>query len=178
MNNAIDTVLESLNEICDLNVLHYSQTSEGHGNFYLLEQSSLQVLRILHLDTPVEVKHIFSERHRIYQQIESIKKVTSVKGFLDMAIPLVQNGNFACKDLTLIINSHIELKSHDDGEVHLTSGKAAQLLDVMKKILTFEGYDPNLLTEIMNRPNIYHKLERPDKILSSYQTFDELIDSF
>jgi hypothetical protein len=173
----MDVVFESINEVYDLKVLRYSVTSEGHDYFYLLEQSSLLVLRIMPLDTPLEVKYIFSERDRIFRQIESIKKIKTVGEFLDLVIPLVESGYFDCKDLTLIVNAQIELTSHDEGEVHLTSGRIIQLRDILVKLLTVEDYDPNLLTEIMNRPNLYHKLERRGKILSSHRTFQELLDA-
>jgi hypothetical protein len=178
MSNLVDDVFRSLSEFSDLTVLRYDQTPEGDDSFYLLEQSSLLVLSELPLNTPIEVTEVFSERHRIYQKSEIIKASRTVQEFLNTAIPLVENGSFPCKDLNIIVNHRIKVTSHDDGEVHLVSEKNSPLLDLMNKILTRQKYKPGLLTEIINRPNLYHKIERPDKILSSYKTFEELLETF
>ncbi|MDO6431523.1 hypothetical protein Q4E93_13040 [Flavitalea sp. BT771] len=127
MSNFEDAVFRSLNEICDLTVLRYCRTSEGHDSFYLLEQSSILVLRELPSNTPIEVTGFFSERHRIYQKTEIIKASRTVQEFLNTAIPLVENGSFPCNDLTIIVNHRIKLTSHDDGEVHLISEKSSPL---------------------------------------------------
>lgn len=178
MNNFEDTVFRSLNEICDLSVLRYCQTSEGYDSFYLLELSSLLILREFPLNTTIDVTEVFSERHRIAQKSEIIRASRTVQEFLNIAIPLVENGSFPCNDLTVIIDHRIKLTCHDDGEVNLVSEKGSHLLDLMEKVLTRQGYKPSLLTEIVNRPNLYHKTERPDKILSSFKTFEELLETF
>jgi hypothetical protein len=177
-SNFADDVLRSLSELSDLTVLRYDQTSEGDDRFYLLEQSSLLVLREFPSDTPMEVTEVFSERHRISQKSEIIKASRTVQGFLNIVIPLVENGSFPCKDLTIIVNHRIELTSHDDGEVCLVFEKGTHLFDLMNKILTRQKYNPSLLLEIINRPNLYHKIERPDKISSSFKTFEELLETF
>jgi len=178
MSNFIDDVFRSLSELNDLTVLRYDQTSEGDDRFYLLEQSSLLVLREFPSDTPIEVTEVFSERHRISQKSEIIKASRTVQEFLNIIIPLVENGSFPCNDLTIIVNHRIKLTSHDDGEVCLVFEKDSHLLDLMNKILTRQKYNPSLLIEIINRPNLYHKTERPDKITSSYKTFEELLETF
>jgi hypothetical protein len=123
------------------------------------------------------VTSLFSERHRIFQKIDVIKSAKNVKKFLDITLPLVEHGNFPCKGITIIIDNQIELDSHDDGEIHLVSSNRPFLQDLIKKILTRQRFDINLLNDIIHRPNLYHKLERPNKIVSSYTSFDEVIEA-
>lgn len=106
-----------------------------------------------------------------------IKSTKSVKEFLDITLPLVEHGNFPCKDITIIIDNQIKLDSHDDGEIHLVSSNRPFLQDLIKKILTRQHFAPNLLDDIVDRPNLYHRLERPNKIVSSYASFEEVIEA-
>ncbi len=173
----MDTVFNSIDDICDLTIAWFNQSPDGDDYYYFSEQSSLQVLRELPIDTDIKVTDIFSERHRIFQKTDTIKTAKTVGQFLDVVLPLVEHGNFSCKEITIIIDNQIKLDSHDDGEVHLVSSNTHLLQNLISKILTRQHYDPKLLTDIIGRPNLYHKLERPNRILSSYATFDEVIEA-
>lgn len=166
-----------MDEICELEFVRYSQTSEGQDYFYINEQSSLQVLRELPLSTPINVTGIFSHRHRIAKQVDAIKASKNIANLLEIVLPLVENGNFPCDDFTVILNNEIELQSHDDGEVHLSSFNKASLHDLLAKVFARQGFNPKILFEVISQPNLYHRLERPDKIVGTYKTFDEVIDA-
>jgi hypothetical protein len=170
-------IIKTIDDICELTIALYTKPDLGKDYFYFNEQSSLQALREVPSDTKIKVTNIFSERHRIAQKIGKIRDVTTVNEFLDIVLPLVENGNFPCTDITVIINDTIELRSHDDGEIHLVSSNRAELEDLAKKILKRQGYDIKLLEEISAKRGIYCKLEKPDKIISTYSSFEEVINS-
>ena len=174
----MDTVFNSIEEVCDFNIVRYHQTPDGQDYYYLLELSALQVLREIPIETPLKVTKIFSQRQRIAQKIDTILTTTTVKEFLDIMIPLVEGGSLPCDDLSILIDNRILLSSHDDGEVHLSSIQINELQDLIKKILLRQGFSLDTLNEIRSNPNQYLKLERPNKILVKYDTFDEVIENF
>jgi hypothetical protein len=166
-----------MDDICDLTIANFSLTTNGEEYFCFNEQSSIQVLRELPIETGIKVANLFSERHRISQKVDAIKKTGDVKGFFEIVLPLVEHGNFPCTDITIIIDNQIKLSSHDDGEVHLVSTSRDFLHDLIKKMLVRQHYDPGILTQIINKPNLYHRLEKPNKIIASYKSFDEVIEA-
>lgn len=174
----MDTVLNSIEEVCDFNIVRYHQTPDGQDYYYLLELSTLLVLREIPLDTPLRVTEIFSQRQRITQAIEKILATKTVKEFLDIVLPLVEGGCLPCDDLSILIDNQIQLSSHDDGEVHLASFHFKELQDLLKNILVRQGFSTDILKETRVNANQYLKLERPNKILAKYDTFDEVIENF
>lgn len=173
----MEGVFNSINDVCNLEFINYHQTEDGLDYFYLMELSSLQVLRELSINTPVQVTEVFSQRHRIAKREEVIKAANTVGELFDIVLPLVENGNFPCDTFNLIIDNETKLESHDDGEVHISSSKTAYLHELILKVFTRQQYSHSLLTKIINQPNLYHKIERPDKIVISYKTFEAVIDA-
>ena len=173
----MDTAFNSIDNVIDFNIIRFDQTSDGEDYFYLMEQSALQVLREFPNETSIKVISLFSERHRVAKEVDKILSITSLAQFFKTVLPLVEGGNFPCKDLTIELDNEIELSSHDDGEVHLISSNILRLRELIKKILYRQHYDVNLLLHVINNPNVYHKLEPPDKIVATYKTFDELIEA-
>ncbi len=102
----------------------------------------------------------------------NVKRLAEVAG-----LELQLLGKPTSVDFTVVLNGGIELQSHDDGEVHLTSQDKKSLYDLLTKVFARQGFDSKLLFDVISRPNLYHKLERPDKIVSSYKTFEEVIDA-
>jgi hypothetical protein len=177
MGNPMTTVFTTIDEMCDLDIIRYSQTSEGQDSFHLSEQSPLQVLRELPVNTFIEITEIYSQRHRIAQKVNQIKCATTIKELLAIVTPLVENGNFPCDNLALIINGNLLLQSHNDYDVHLASENFEFIRDLVQKVLVRQHYDQSLLFKIISNPDLYHKLERPDKILFRYRTLDEVLDA-
>jgi hypothetical protein len=177
MGNLMETVFNSIDDVCELTIGRYNLTADGEDYFYFNEQSSLQVLRELSIHTPVEVTYIYSERHRIFQKIENIKAAKTVGDVLNIVLPLVENGNFPCKDFKIVIDRKIKLESHDDGEIHLISAKKPELQKLIKRIFVRQYFNPNIVDDIISRPNLYHRLERPKSIIASYTTMDEVIEA-
>jgi hypothetical protein len=177
MGNLMDTVFNSIDDFCELTIGRYNLTADGEDYFYFNEQSSLQVLRELSIHTPIEVTYLYSERHRIFQKIESIKAAKTVGDALNIILPLVENGNFPCKDFKIVIDKKIKLESHEDGEVHLISAQKAELLKLIKRIFVRQYFNPDIVDDIIIRPNLYHRLERPNSIIASYSTMDEVIEA-
>jgi len=173
----MDSIFKSIDDVTDFDVVQYHKTTEGADYFYLMEQSSLQVLRELPSDSKLKVVSIFSERRRIEKETEIIRKATTVAQLLKIIVPLVENGNFPASNFEIIIDNEIELFSHDDGEVHLVSTNSLRLHELIRKILSHQNFDEKILADIISRPNLYLRLEQPDKIVASYQTFDELIEA-
>ena len=173
----MESVIKSIDDVCDLTVAYFTITNDDEEYFYFNEQSSLQVLREFPLKTVIHVTSLFSERQRIFQKIDTIKDAKNIKELFEIVLPLVEHGNFPCTDFTIIIDNKIKLTSHDDGEVHLVSSHKSFLRELIKKILIHQRYDQHLLNDIVSRPSLYHLLERPDKIISSYSTFEEVIDA-
>jgi hypothetical protein len=178
MGNLIEEVFNSIDKSRDFEVVRYTLTIEGQEHFYLLEQSPLQILRELPSEISIEVIELLSDRGYIQQKVDSIKDARNVLQLLDAILPLVKNGSFQCKDLTILIGNTIELQAHDDGEVHLKSGDTIGLRDLLRRIFIRQGYDRSLLDSIVESPNFYHKLEKPDRILASYITFEEVLNNF
>jgi len=141
-----------------------------------MEQSSLQVLTELSFDYSIEVQDIFSQRHRIAQKVEKIKSCSTLYEYLDIVLPLVENGSFPCDILSMKIEDKLYLESHDDGDVTLISKNKGFIRGLVKTVLTRQGFNPRLLDDIIRRPNLYHKIERPNIIKASFQTFEEVID--
>ena len=173
----METFFKSIDDVCDLTFAHHSLTIKGEDYFYFSEQSSIQVLREMPKATAIKVTNLSSERHRIFQKTDAIKNTQSIQEFFNIVLPLVEDGNFPCTDITIIIDNQIELSSHDDGEVHLLSANKGLLYDLIKKILTRQRYAPEILTDILNQPNLYLKLERPNKIIATYSSFEEVIEA-
>jgi hypothetical protein len=177
MGNLIDSSLRFIEETCDLFIVQFSHTPEGHEYFYLFEQSSLQILRELPFETPIEIKNIFSERERVHKEINKIKSATTVRHFFEIASPLVENGAFPCNDITITISNELELTCKGDGEVHLTSPNCSALFELVNKLFIRQYYSPSLLRSVMKHPGCYHKLNRPDIIISSHKTFEDVLDA-
>jgi hypothetical protein len=177
MDNLMDTVFNSIDDVCELTIGRYNLTADGEDYFYFNEQSSLQVLRELSIETPIEVTYIFSERHRVFQKIESIKAAKTVGDVLNIILPLVENGNFPCKDFEIVVDRQIKVESHDDGEIHLISAQKPELQKLIRKIFVRQYFNPDIVDDIISRPNLYHRLERPRSIITSYTTFDEAIEA-
>ncbi len=135
------------------------------------------MLREFAKETPIPVIELFSQRHRVVQHIGRIKTTKTVKELFDFVLPLMENGNFPRNDLIIVINRMFNLQSHDDGEVHLTSKSQSLLEDVIRKIPVPQHYTADLISNITQQPNLYHKLERPNLIAGSFQTFHEVINS-
>ncbi len=173
----MQAVFNSIDEICNLEFVWYSKTPEGHDNFYLNEQSSLQILRELPITTLIHVTKIFSQRHRIAKKVDAIRAAKNVGELLEIIVPLVEDGNFPCDDFTLLLGNQIKLKSHNDGEVLLSSENKSFLHGLILKVFTRQQYNPMLISKVIEQPNLYHRLERPDEIIASYRTFDEVIDA-
>jgi hypothetical protein len=173
----MDAIFNSIDEACEFSIIRYNHTPDGQDYFYLLELSALQVLREIPFDTPLKVTKIFSQRQRIAQKTDSILATQTVKNFLDITIPLVDNGCLPCDDLNILIDRQIDLLSHNDGEVHLYSNEISKLRDLMKRILGRQSFSIAILDEILANSNQYLKLERPNKILAKYDTFDEVIEN-
>jgi hypothetical protein len=177
MGNLMESVFKSIDDVNDLLFVRYSQEPDGQHYFYLLEQSSLQVLRELPLDTSIQVSEIFSQRQRIAQKITIIKEAKTIKELLEIVLPLVENGNFPCDNFTLTLNKETKLQSHDDNEVHLISIHKPILEDILCKVFERQGYNCDLLFEIINQPNLYHRIDRPNKLVDNYKTFEEVVDA-
>lgn len=175
--NDFDKIIDSIGEFIDLNVIRFDRTTEGKDYFYLMEQSALQVLKEVPNETMIEVKTIFSERQRIVMQMDNILSAKSVEKFFNKVLPLIENGNFPCKDLKIILENKIELFSHDEAEVHLISFDHPAIRDLIKKILQRQHFNESLLDQIVSKPGFYHKIERPDKIIDSYNTFEQVIEA-
>ena len=173
----METIFNDIDKVCDLSVIQYSKTSGGQDYFYLLELSALQVLRELPSETSIKVTNMFSQRHLIAQKLSTFLATRTITEFLNIAIPLVDNGNFPCDDLTIILDSTIELSSHDDGEVHLSSGDTFKLRSLINKILLRQNYSSEILNETLLKSNQYLKLSRPNQVVATYDTFDELIEN-
>lgn len=173
----MEAVFDSINEICNLEFVKYNQTPEGHDYFYLIEQSSLQILRELPINTSIQATEVFSQRHRVAKKVEAIRAAKTVGGLFDIVLPLVENGNFPCDTFTLLIGKETKLESHDDGEVHISSANRAYLHELLLKVFARQQYSQSLLTLVISQPNLYHKLERPNRIATSYKTFEEVIDA-
>jgi len=175
MGNLMDTVLNSIDEICDLEFVLYKQTSKAHHYFYLNEQSSIQVLRLFPANTAVDVIEVFSQRHRIAMKVDTIQAAKTIAELFNIVLPLVENGNFPCDRFTLLLNNETRLECNHDGEVHLSSGNTTFLHDLLLRLFVSQQYDSKLLLQIIGKPNLYHRLERPNKIIASYKTFDEMV---
>ena len=173
----MESIFKSIDDTCDFNVIRYSQNNEREDYFYLLEQSAIQILREFPSETPIEVTELYSERRFIEKNIESIKAAKSVSEFLQFVLPLIQNGSFECSDLTIILDKSIRLSSHDDGEVHLISGDILAVRNLLRKVLIRQNYDDLILNTVLEKPDLYHILERPNNIVSSLPTFDEVIEA-
>jgi hypothetical protein len=173
----MDKVINSIDEFIDFNVIRFHRTTDGKDHFYLMEQSALQVLREITKETPIEVTSIFSESHRVAKQVGNILSAKSVEEFFKIVLPLVENGSFPCMDLTIILENQIELSSHDDGEVHLISSNHVAVRNLIEKILRRQHFDETFLGKIVQSPNVYHKIEAPDKIIATFETFDQLIEA-
>lgn len=171
-----EVVFNSIDEVNEFSIIRYDYTENVGDCFYLMEQSSLQILRELPGDLNINVEEIFSQRHRIAQKIQTIKSCTTIDEFLDTVVPLVENGSFPCDTLTMTIDETLKLESHDDGDVTLYSTKQEFVRSLIEHVLNRCGFDSELLNEIIQRPNVYHKLERPDHIRTSYEKFEEVLD--
>jgi hypothetical protein len=176
MGNLMDTVFKAIDEACDLDVIRYGQTIDSYDNFYLFEQSSIQVLRELPSATFIQVTELTSQRHRIVQKIESIKLCRTVEELLQMVMPLVEDGNFPADKFVFATGDNIEVRSYYDMDIHLTCADTAIIQDLVHKILLTQRYESSILGQIIQRPKLYHKLERPGKISGSYLTFEEAIE--
>ena len=110
-------------------------------------------------------------------KVDAIKAAKTISELLNIVLPLVEDGNFQCDNFTLLLNEETKLENHDDGEVHLSSGNTTFLYDLLLKIFTRQQYDSKLLLAVISQPNLYHKLERPNKIIASYNTFEEVMDA-
>jgi hypothetical protein len=170
-------ILKSIDELNDFNVVRYDRTKADEESFYLMEQSSLQVLRELPSDLSIQVQQVFSQRHRIAQRIEEIKSSSTINEFFRIALPLVENGSFPCDTVTMTIENKVHLESHDDGEVILRSKDFRLVRELIKAILIRQEFDTLLLNNILDVPNLYHKIERPNIIKASFQTFEEILDA-
>jgi hypothetical protein len=177
MANLMQAVFKSIDEVTELQFVWYSQEADGQDYFYLLEQSLLQILRELPPDTFIQITEVFSQRQRVAQKIGIIKEATTVKDLLEIVLPLVENGNFPCDNFTLVLNNEVKLWSHDDGEVHLVSLNKTFLQDLLYKVFERQGYNSNFLFEIIKQPDLYHRIDRPGKMVDSYKTFEEVIDA-
>jgi hypothetical protein len=173
----MEDVFKSIDDWIDFEILLYKPTEDGGEFFYLMEQSSLQVLYLLPSGTSLKVVAIFSERHRIAKRTDEFFATSSVGEFLQIALPLVENGCFPCKNLELLLNGQLELFCYDDDAVHLKSKNKELIQQIVAKTLIRENYDESLLQMVIEAPDVYHKLARPDKIVASFQTYDELIDA-
>jgi len=175
MGNLMEAVFKSIDEAYNLKVIRYSQSADGEVCFYLLEQSSLQVLREFPLETPIHITEFFS--YHIAQHTDTIKAAKSIKELFDVVLPLEKDGSIPCVDLTIVINETLQLQSHDDGEVHLSSKEQPLLEYVIRKVLLRQHFSVDLISSIIHQPNLYHKLKRPNRIVNSFPTFDEVIDA-
>lgn len=169
--------LASLDDFAHLRVLRYTDKQGSRTEFYFLELSSLQVLRLVSSSATIEVKQIFSERHYIAQRTKNIYESRTVADFLNTCIPLIENGTFPCNDLELIINGSIKMQAHGDAEVVLSSSDDKSLLELTTKIVTHQGFCPSIIHDVMRQPNLYHVIELPCQILGVYITFDETIEN-
>ena len=174
--NNFDVILKTIDDATDFDIIMYSRTETNEESFYLLEQSSLQVLRELPPDYRIQVHEIFSQRHRVAQKIELLKTSQTIHQFLQIVLPLVENASFPCDNLTLTINDSIKLEAHDDGEVTLTSKEHAFLRYLVKTILIHQGFNQSIFDEIIQRPDLYHKLERPDIIKYRQDFLNEILE--
>jgi hypothetical protein len=168
-------VFQSIDAASDLKIAWFNTSRSGDDYFYFCELSSLQVLRQLPVDTMIEVTYFFADNDSALQKANTIKASKSVEEFFNIVLPLVQNGSFGCKDITIVIDNKITVQSHDDGEVHLVSPHKAEVRDLVKKILTQQAFDPELITQLLIQPDLYHKIERPKRIVASYSSFEDAI---
>jgi hypothetical protein len=177
MSNLMEAVFKSIDEVCDLEFARYSRTQDGQDYFYLLEQSALQILRELPSDMPIQVTEVSSHEPRITLEVENLKAAHTARALLDVALPLVEKGNFPCDNITVLLNDKVKLQGHDDGEVHLISSNTAFLQDLLFKVFVRQNYNPNIVPKVIEQPNLYHRLERPGRIVASYKTFEEVVDA-
>jgi hypothetical protein len=176
-NKNFHFILKSIDDITDFDIILYKCTEKDDECFCLLEQSSLQVLRELPFDLQIKVEEIFSQRHRIAQRVEMIKSCSTIEDFFDAVLPLIENGSFPCDTLTITIDGALTLQSHDDGEVTLSSNRKELLRGLIERVLVRQGFESELLNEVIRRPNLYHKLQKPNEIKASYQTFEEVLNA-
>ena len=78
----------------------------------------------------------------------------------------------------MIIDGTLTLESHDDGDVTLRSIEQEFIRSLIKSIFLRHGYESELLKKIIQNPNFYHRLERPNHIFASYATFEQALESF
>jgi hypothetical protein len=161
----------------ELKLARFNTSASGDDYFYFCELSSLQVLRLLPVDTKIEVAHFFPDHDLILRKADNIKASKTVGEFLNIALPLVQHGSFRCKDITIVIDDEITLESHDDGEIHLVSPHKAKVRNLVMKILRQQGFDPELTSQLITQPDLYHKIEKPKRIVASYSSFEDAIES-
>ena len=173
----MEIVFNSIDEISDLEFVRYWQTTDGKDYFYLSELSSLQILRVLPMDTRLHVTEVNSQRHRIAMKVGNIKAAKTINELFKIVLPLVENGNFPCDKFNLLLNRETTLECQNDGEVYLSSENVIFLQDLLLRVFADNQYGAELLLEITNKPNLYHKLEQPNKIVASYNTLQEMIDA-
>jgi hypothetical protein len=177
MGNFMDTVFNSIDDFCELTIAMFRQSPNGDDYYYLSEQSCLQVLRELPIQTPIRITDVFSERHRIFKEIGSMKGAKNVGEALKIILPLVEDGNFPCKNITIIIDDKIKLESYNDYEVHLVSSSKVELQKLIRRIVGRQYFNPDIVNDITDRPNLYLRLERPKSIVATYSSLDEVIEA-
>lgn len=55
----MEAVFNSIDDVCDLTLARFSLSTDGEDYYYFSEQSSLQVLRELQVDTGINVTNLF-----------------------------------------------------------------------------------------------------------------------
>jgi hypothetical protein len=166
-------VFYSIDDSAELTLTRYNHNQDGYHCFFLEEQSILQILREFPFETPLEVTKVSSQRHRIAKRTEVIMASKTVGELLAQTVPLVESGVLPCDVFAIVVNYKIGVIGRNDYSVELRSADLIGLKHLLTRVYVRQQYSEDIIDKIINQPELYHQLERPNIIVSSRDTNDD-----
>lgn len=157
-----------------IQVLSYDRPTQESERFYFLEMSTLQATtQIPNSRAIMEIKVVaYNDQNKFLdiQTLESFKAIEDFNSFFQ------GNSGYYIHDCDIELEGELVLSSHDDGEVSIQIKKDGQDRSIISAIFNRYGIDENIIQEIKNEPGHYIEIDRYNKIIADYETFDDYIE--
>jgi hypothetical protein len=167
------------NEIKDyegirIQLLSFDKPTQGTERYYFLEMKTLQATTLISDDRQiVDIKIVaYNDKNNFVNSLtlKSFKTISEFNRFFKA------NSNYYLHDCDIELEGNLILSSHDNGEVSIQITEKSFDNKIIQDIFNTYKVDIDLISEIRNNPGHYIEIDKNNRIIGNYPTFDDYID--
>jgi hypothetical protein len=155
-----------------IELLIYSIIKPDQELFHFSEITTLEVTTLLDDATKIKSVKLVAYHKNDYLEkdvIDSFKTIEEFNRFF------INNRRYFLHDCELYLEDDVNINSHDDGEVNISTPIDHKNRTLIKSIFRMKGLAKTLMEDIMKMPGYYVAINGDGKIGSIHETFDDYL---